>query len=104
MNATGPTTVFRTTAPTANLNLTASSTAATTAGGVHNYNGKIGILSSGTSDPALGLVVNTTGKINIVVTFDIATITISLTVQRKHDGTMSSCSTESVIRMEHLLH
>jgi len=74
LNATGPTTFFRTTAPTANLNLTAGSTAATTAGGVHNYNGKIGILSSGTNDPALGLVVNTTGKINIVVTFDIATI------------------------------
>jgi hypothetical protein len=74
LNATGPTTFFRTTAPTANLNLTASSTAATTAGGVHNYNGKIGILASGTNDPALGLVVNTVGKINIVVTFDIATI------------------------------
>ncbi|MBK9399618.1 MAG: IPT/TIG domain-containing protein [Bacteroidetes bacterium] len=74
LNATGPTTFFRTTAPTSNLNLTASSTAATTAGGVHNYNGKIGILASGTNDPALGLVVNTVGKINIVVTFDIATI------------------------------
>lgn len=74
LNATGPATFFRTTAATANLNLTASSTAATTAGGVHNYNGKIGLLSSGTNDPALGLVVNTVGKINIVVTFDIATI------------------------------
>ncbi len=74
LSTSGSGTVFRTTAPTGDLGLTASSTAATTTGGVHNYNGKIGILASGTSDPALGLVVNTTGKINIVVTFDISTI------------------------------
>ena len=65
---------FRTTAPTANSLLLASSTATTTTGGIHNYNGKLGILSSSTIDVGLGLVVNTTGKVNVVVTFDVATI------------------------------
>ncbi len=65
---------FRTTAPTANSLLLASSTAATTTGGIHNYNGKLGILSSSSIDVGLGLVVNTTGKVNVVVTFDVATI------------------------------
>ncbi|MBK9639060.1 MAG: hypothetical protein IPO63_15180 [Bacteroidetes bacterium] len=71
---TTSTSSFRTTAPTANSLLLASSTAATTTGGIHNYNGKLGILSSGTIDVGLGLVVNTTGKVNVVVTFDVATI------------------------------
>lgn len=74
LSTAGSSTSFRTTAATANLALTASSTAATNSGGVHNYNGKIGFLSSGTSDPAICLNVNTTGKINIVVTFDVALI------------------------------
>ena len=65
---------FRTTAPTANSLLLASSTAATTTGAIHNYNGKLGILSSSSIDVGLGLVVNTTGKVNVVVTFDVATI------------------------------
>jgi len=65
---------FRTTAPTGNSNLLASSTAATTTGGVHNYNGKIGILTSGAADPALGLAINTTGFSNIQVKFDAMTI------------------------------
>ncbi len=67
-------TSFRTTAPTANSLLLASSTAATTTGGIHNYNGKLGLLSSSSIDVGLGLVVNTTGKVNVVVTFDVATI------------------------------
>ena len=71
---TTSTSSFRTTSPTANSLLLASSTALTTTGGVHNYNGKLGFLSSGTIDVGLGLVVNTTGKVNVVVTFDVATI------------------------------
>ncbi|MBK7965134.1 MAG: SprB repeat-containing protein [Bacteroidetes bacterium] len=65
---------FIATSATANSNLLGSSTALTTTGGVHNYSGKLGILSSGTIDVGLGLVVNTIGKANVVVTFDIATI------------------------------
>lgn len=65
---------FRTTAPTGNSNLTASSTAATTAGGVHNYNGKIGILASGSIDPSLCLAINTTNYANVQVSMDVMTI------------------------------
>lgn len=74
LNAGGSSNAFRTTAATANLALLASSTAATNTGGVHNYNGKIGILASGSADPSLCLAVSTTGKINIAVTFDVSTI------------------------------
>jgi hypothetical protein len=65
---------FRTTAPSSDLALTASSSASTVTGGVHNFNGKIGILASSSSDPSLCLAINTTGKINVMVTFDLATI------------------------------
>ena len=65
---------FRTTGATANSNLLGSSSAITVTGGVHNYNGKLGILASNAIDVGLGLVVNTIGKANVVVTFDIATI------------------------------
>jgi SprB repeat len=74
LSASGSISTFRTTAPTANQALLASATAATVTGGVNNYNGKIGILASGTVDPALCLAVNTTGKVNIAVTFDVSTI------------------------------
>ncbi|MEP7265657.1 MAG: hypothetical protein ABI772_14220, partial [Bacteroidota bacterium] len=73
-STTGSSSAFRTTAAIANLALLASSTAATNTGGVHNYNGKIGILGSGSNDPSLCLAVSTTGKVNIAVTFDISTI------------------------------
>ena len=71
---TAATNAFRTTAPTANSNLIASSTAANATGGLHNYNGKIGILSSAIIDPVLGLAINTTGKFNVQVRFDAMTI------------------------------
>ena len=67
-------TSFRTNAPTADEALLASSSASTTTGGVHNYNGKIGILASGSTDPAIVLAINTTGHSNITVAFDIMTI------------------------------
>src|ERR1035437_8059572 len=65
---------FRTVAPTGDQALNASSSASTTSGGVHNYNGKIGILASGSVDPSLAFVVNTTGFTNVQVAFDIMTI------------------------------
>lgn len=67
-------TSFRTTGATANSNLLGSSSAITVTGGVHNFSGKLGILASNAIDVGLGLVVNTVGKANVVVTFDIATI------------------------------
>ena len=55
---TGASGVFRTNAPTGDLALNGNSTASTTAGGVHNYNGKIGILQSGSNDPSLAFAIN----------------------------------------------
>ncbi|MBI4536086.1 MAG: carboxypeptidase regulatory-like domain-containing protein [Ignavibacteriae bacterium] len=74
--ATSSSTSFRVTAPTADEILRASSSASTTATGVHNYNGKIGILGGGstTTDPALCLALTTSGLSNIAARFDIMTI------------------------------
>ena len=60
--------------PTGDLALVASSTSGTTTGGVHNYNGKIGLLNTGSSDFGLALAVNTTGFSGIVVRYEVATI------------------------------
>jgi hypothetical protein len=65
---------FRTTAPTADASLSAGSSASTTAGGVHNYNQKIGFLASSSTDPSLVLAIDATGKSAIKVNFDIMTI------------------------------
>ena len=65
---TSSSTSFRTNAPTSNTALIASSTAANSGGGVHNYNGKLGVLSSGTTDVALCLAINTTGFFSVLVT------------------------------------
>ncbi|MCB0535365.1 MAG: hypothetical protein KDD14_24370, partial [Saprospiraceae bacterium] len=71
---TGASGVFRTNAPTGDLALNGNSTASTTAGGVHNYNGKIGILQSGSNDPSLAFAINTTSLSNVRVTYDVMTI------------------------------
>lgn len=75
---------YRTTAPTANATLTASSTASTNSGGVHNFSGKIGFLQTGSTDPAICLSLITTGKSNIVVTYD------AMTIRNPWDGTTAN--------------
>ena len=67
-------TTFKTNAPTADVIMTASSNASLANGGVHNYNGKIGILASGSMDPAIVLSIKTNGFKEINVTFDVMTI------------------------------
>jgi hypothetical protein len=76
LSSTGPTSSFPLIAPPAasDLNLNGSSTASTTTLGVHNYNGKIGILPGATANPTLVLAINTTGRANVLVGFDIMTI------------------------------
>ena len=74
LSTSGSSTSFRTSAATADLPLNASSSASTTTGGVHNYNGKIGILATGSSDPSLALAINTTGHSNVTISFDIMTV------------------------------
>ena len=50
--------------------LVGSSTAATSSGNVHNYNGKIGFLNTGSLDLSIGLAIKTTGKSGIFVEYD----------------------------------
>jgi hypothetical protein len=54
--------------------LTANSTAATTSGNVHNYSSKIGFLTTGSLDIAIGLAINTSGKSGIEVQYNAMTI------------------------------
>ncbi len=49
---------------------TNSSTAATTSGNVHNYNGKIGFLNTGSADLTIGLAFSSTGQTGIQVQYD----------------------------------
>jgi hypothetical protein len=74
LSATGSSAAFRTSAPLSDFTLTPSSTAASVTDGIHNYSGKIGFLPSTTADPALCLAINTTGKFNVLVSFDMMTI------------------------------
>ncbi|MCX6296907.1 MAG: T9SS type A sorting domain-containing protein [Bacteroidetes bacterium] len=81
LSASGASGSFRTTAPTANIAMTASSTATITAAGVYNYNGKIGILETGGSDPSICLAINTTSCNGIVVSYD------AMTIRNPYNGT-----------------
>ncbi|MGZ4060289.1 MAG: T9SS type A sorting domain-containing protein [Bacteroidia bacterium] len=74
ISAAGPLSTFRTTAPTGDLALTASGTAASTTGGIYNYNGKIGFLQASASDPAICLAINSTGLNGITIVYDVMTI------------------------------
>lgn len=65
---------FNTSAPIADRALIANSSASTSTGNVHNYNGKIGMLNTGSLDLALALSLNTLDKANILLRFDAMTI------------------------------
>ncbi len=72
--STAPGSSFNTAAPTADRTLTTSSSASVNSGNVHNYNGKIGFLNTGSLDLSLILAVNTTSRSNVVVSYDIMTL------------------------------
>lgn len=72
--STAPGATFNTSAPTADRNLIANSTASTTSGNVHNYNGKIGFLNTGSLDLSLVLALDTSSKQNINVSYNAMTI------------------------------
>lgn len=69
-----PTDAYNTKVPTENKLLIASSTAATTSGNIHNYNGKIGFLNNSSLDLALVLAFDATGQSAIQVQYDAMTI------------------------------
>ncbi|HEY6866370.1 MAG TPA: LamG-like jellyroll fold domain-containing protein, partial [Candidatus Eisenbacteria bacterium] len=79
-----PGAAFPTAGPTGNQALLASSSASTTTGGVHNYNGKIGPLDNVSNDFELCFAVNTTGFSGVVVSYEMATI------RNPYDGTTNT--------------
>lgn len=86
------TTSFVTTGPTADHTLNASSSASSNAGGLHNYNGKLGTLASGSTNPGLVLALNTTGNSNIVVTYDI------MVIRNPYDGGSNTRINEATLQ------
>jgi predicted extracellular nuclease len=72
--STAPSSVFNTAAPISDRVLIASSSASTNTGNIHNYNGKIGMLNTGSLDLALVLCLNTSSKKNILLQYDAMTI------------------------------
>ncbi|MBF7090375.1 choice-of-anchor J domain-containing protein [Flavobacterium sp. ALJ2] len=78
--------------PVADRALTATlkgtSTAATTSGNIHNYNGKIGFLNTGSLDLTIGFAFNTTGESGVQVQYDAMTI-------RNPYGTVSGQTTSN---------
>lgn len=82
--ATAPGSTFNTSAPTADRTLTASSSASVNSGNVHNYDGKIGFLNTGSLDLGLVLAINTTNTKNIYVSYDV------MAIRNPHDGTTNT--------------
>lgn len=91
-NISGVPTDFRLTPAIGDQALIASSTAATTSGNVHNYNGKIGFLNTGSFDLSIALALNTTGRSNIQVQYDI------MTIRNPHDGTANTRVNEVILQ------
>jgi hypothetical protein len=72
--------------------LTASSSASTTSGNIHNYNGKIGFLNSGSLDLTIGLAINTLGKSGVEVQYD------AMVIRNTYDGTSNTRINEMVLQ------
>jgi hypothetical protein len=80
------------TTPSADRPLAANSTASTTSGNFHNYNGKIGFLNSGSLDLTIGLAINTIGKSAIEVQFD------AMVIRNPYDGSANTRINEMVLQ------
>ena len=78
--------------PGADRPLTANSSASTTSGNFHNYNGKIGFLNSGSLDLTIGLAINTIGKSAIEVQFD------AMVIRNPYDGNTNTRINEMVLQ------
>jgi hypothetical protein len=72
--ASSANTSFKTVPADADSSLIANSGASNNAGGVHNYDGKIGFLQTGSDDPNIALAIDTTDNLNVKVSYDIMTI------------------------------
>ena len=71
-------------APIDDLPLIANSTAAGNTGGIHNYNGAVGVLNSGSTNAALVLSIVTSNRFAIQVDFTL------LTIRNPYNGTTNT--------------
>ncbi|KAF2514323.1 T9SS-dependent choice-of-anchor J family protein [Flavobacterium foetidum] len=78
------TTSYATIAPIADRSLVANSHAGTSSGNVHNYNGKIGFLDTGSLDLAIGFAFNSLNQTSIQVQYD------AMVIRNPYDGTPSN--------------
>ena len=91
--STAPGSTFNTAAAVvADKPLVASSTAATTSGNFHNYNGKIGFLNTGSLDLTLGFAFKTLGKSRITVEYD------AMVIRNPYNGTSNTRINEFVLQ------
>lgn len=90
----GPTasSTFETGAPTADVALIANSTAAVNTGGLHNYNGAIGILNSGTMNAALVLSISTSALSTVQVGYQL------MTIRNPYNGTTNTRIQEATLQ------
>lgn len=72
--------------------LVASSSASSTANGVHNYNGKIGYLNSGSADNAVVLSLSTTANTNVRVKYQV------MTLRNPYDGNSNTRINEAALQ------
>ena len=88
----GSTAVVNSVTAGADLSLMSNSTSSTTAGGVHNFNGKIGLLQTSSINPSICLAVTTIGKNNITVRYDV------MTIRNPYNGTSNTRINEVVLQ------
>jgi hypothetical protein len=89
---TGAVSSYRTTAPTGDKAMTASGDASMNTGTVYNYNGKIGLLTSGSYDGAIVLAINSTGLSSIAVAYD------AMTIRNPYDGVSNTRINEMTLQ------
>ncbi|SIR31411.1 T9SS-dependent choice-of-anchor J family protein [Pontibacter lucknowensis] len=90
--STSPGANFRTTPATADRAMLGGSTSTTTNGAVHNYNGKIGFLNSGSVDLSLAFAISTQQKQAVKVSFEM------MTLRNPYDGGSNTRINEVVLQ------
>lgn len=83
---------FSTSAPTGDRTINASATASVNSGNIHNYNGKLGFLNTGSLDLSLVLAVNTTGRNGVKIQYDI------MTIRNPYDGNSNTRINEVILQ------
>lgn len=88
-----PGATWRTSEPIANVNLNNNSTAAQVgATTIHNYNGKLGFLHSGSGEVTLAMAINTTGHQNVKVNYNV------MTIRNPYDGSGNTRIIENILQ------